>query len=119
MYDRGVLVNSNELAGELVEALGNKDAYVLRGHGIVTVGQTVQQAVVRAISVDSLADPAVQSVAAPQPLPAGDFSSLPDLGTTFNDDQMWRYQESDACGRRTALEDKYLRCLPAPSCGTG
>jgi ribulose-5-phosphate 4-epimerase/fuculose-1-phosphate aldolase len=93
-YGRSVLVNSPELGRELATALGDKPACVMRGHGIVTVGATVQQAVSRALALDALARLTLQAAVggtAPSPMPDSDIASLPDLGSSFNDEQLWRF----------------------------
>jgi ribulose-5-phosphate 4-epimerase/fuculose-1-phosphate aldolase len=102
-YERSVLVNSPELGAELAEALGDRPACVMRGHGIVTVGVSVQQAVSRAVAIDALARITLQASiggTAPEPMPAADIETLPDLGSSFNDEQLWRFNEAalDAAG---------------------
>jgi ribulose-5-phosphate 4-epimerase/fuculose-1-phosphate aldolase len=96
-YPRSVLVNSPALGRELADALGDKAACVMRGHGIVAVGATVEEAVSRALSIDALARMTLRSSInglAPSPLPAEDISTLPDLGASFNDTQLWRFHEA-------------------------
>jgi 3,4-dihydroxyphthalate decarboxylase len=96
-YPRSVLVNSAALGRELAEALGDKPACIMRGHGIVTVGTTVAEAVSRALSVDALARMTLWATVngrPPAPLPPEDISTLPDLGASFNDSQMWRFNEA-------------------------
>lgn len=96
-YERSVLINSLELGAELAQALGDKAACVMRGHGIVTVGSTVEQAVGRAIALDALARLTLQASVAgapPEPMPAADIATLPDLGSSFNDEQLWRFNEA-------------------------
>jgi ribulose-5-phosphate 4-epimerase/fuculose-1-phosphate aldolase len=94
VYPRGVLIRRRELGAEMVEAMGDKPVCVLRAHGIVTTGKTVEEAVVRALNIDSLArltlriGPAAHDV---PDLPADDIAELPDLGSGFNDGQVWRY----------------------------
>lgn len=96
-YPRSVLVNTPELGAELARALGDRPAAVLRGHGIVTVGATVEQAVSRALALDSLARMTLMAHGgggAPEPMAATDLAMLPDLGSSFNDDQLWRFNVS-------------------------
>lgn len=105
-YPRSVLVNSTTLGRELAEALGDKAACVMRGHGIVTVGATVAEAVSRALSIDALARMTLWATVngqAPDPLPPEDIGSLPDLGASFNDSQMWRYNEAALAAGGLAL----------------
>lgn len=93
VYPRGVLIRTPGLGQEVAAALGDAPACILRGHGIVTVGVTVQQAVVRALNVTALADItllASQRGGTPPPLAAADIAELPDLGSAFNDELVWR-----------------------------
>lgn len=56
VYPRAVLISDRELGGALAAAMGEADACLLRGHGVVAVGEDVQQATVRAIKLETLAD---------------------------------------------------------------
>lgn len=94
VYRRGVLIRRAELGREMVAAMGNKQVCVLRGHGITTAGATIEQAVGRALAINSLARMAcrVRSLGgAVTPLPADDLAELPDLGATFTDTLIWRH----------------------------
>lgn len=53
-YARSRLVSTWELGVELAETLGDKGACLLRGHGIVTVGATVGEAMLRALRLERL-----------------------------------------------------------------
>lgn len=92
VYPRGVLINRPELGKEVAAALGDKQACILRGHGIVTVGESVQQAVVRALNITALAKVTLLAgqYGTPPALPPQDIAELPDLGGTFNDEFVWR-----------------------------
>ncbi|WP_345650267.1 class II aldolase/adducin family protein [Streptomyces tremellae] len=92
VYPRGVLITRPGLGKELADALGDHPACVLRGHGIVATGETVQQAVVRALNLDALAKITLSASAhgVPPVLPDEDIAELPDLGGSFNDDLVWR-----------------------------
>ena len=93
-YPRGVLIRTPTLAGEMLAAMGSAQVCVLRGHGITVTGQTLEQAVVRALAVHRLAEVTVQLAglgAVPPELPAEDVAELPDLGSGFNDLTMWRH----------------------------
>jgi 3,4-dihydroxyphthalate decarboxylase len=97
VYPRGVLIRTPELAAEMVAAMGGRPACVLRGHGITVAGATIEQAVARALALDSLARMATSVVAlggTVQPLPDDDLALLPDLGQAFNDELMWRHHEA-------------------------
>jgi ribulose-5-phosphate 4-epimerase/fuculose-1-phosphate aldolase len=92
VYPRGVLINRPELGEAVAAALGDKPVCILRGHGIVTVGASVQQAVVRALNITALAKVTLLAgqQRTPPTLPPADFAELPDLGGTFNDEFVWR-----------------------------
>lgn len=96
VYERGVLINSDELGKEMVAAMAGRPVGVLRGHGLTTTGTSLEQAVARALAVDSLARMAcrvAQLGATPAALPDDDLAQLPDLGSAFNDDLLWRHHE--------------------------
>ena len=93
-YPRSVLVRRPDLGRELAAAMGAADACVLTGHGLVTVGATVAGAVLRALAVDSLARlslAVVQAGGAPAPIADADRAELPDLGSAFNEELLWRH----------------------------
>ncbi|WP_370326633.1 class II aldolase/adducin family protein [Euzebya sp.] len=93
VYPRSVLISRPELGEELAEAMGSRDVCVMRGHGIAVTGETVEQAVVRAINLDVLLDLTVKLVAlgvTPDAVPPTDLAELPDLGSAFNDQLVWR-----------------------------
>ncbi|MCW2835018.1 MAG: class aldolase/adducin family protein [Nocardioides sp.] len=95
LYSRSVLVNTPALGAEVAEVLGDSPACVMRGHGLVTVGRTVAEAVSRALSLNSLARMMLRSASAgrvPAALPAQDLAQLPDLGAGFNDAHLWRFE---------------------------
>jgi len=94
VYPRPVLITRAELASEMIEALGVSPVVVLRGHGIVTVGSTISEAVLRALHIDTLARIHLRvhnAGVAPKTLSERDLSELPDLGSGFNEDMLWRY----------------------------
>jgi 3,4-dihydroxyphthalate decarboxylase len=95
-YPRGVLIRRPELADEMLDAMGERPVCVLRGHGITTVGATVEQAVARALALDSLARMMCRVAALGGPivaLPKEDLAELPDLGAAFNEGLLWRLHE--------------------------
>lgn len=94
VYPRAVLINRPELGRDVARALGDKPACLLRGHGIVATGDSVEQAVVRALNLDALARITLQTAssgATPPELSREDIAELPDLGSRFNDVQVWRH----------------------------
>ena len=94
VFGRSVLIQTQELANDMVAAMRGRQICVLRGHGITTAGATVQQAVARALNLDSLARMACRIAAVgavPVSIPSLDLEALPDLGAAFNDDALWRH----------------------------
>jgi ribulose-5-phosphate 4-epimerase/fuculose-1-phosphate aldolase len=94
VYPRSVLIHRPELGRELAAALGDRNACVLFGHGLVTTGDTVASAMVRALQVDSLARLALTVVGAGGTLaavPEADRAELPDLGLDFTVGLLWRH----------------------------
>jgi ribulose-5-phosphate 4-epimerase/fuculose-1-phosphate aldolase len=95
VYRRGVLVRDRRLAAEMVEALGDRPVVVLRAHGLTSTGTSVQEAVLRAVSVDGIARLSLDIAKAGGhlvDLPARDLGELPDLGGSFNLDTAWRHE---------------------------
>ncbi len=94
VYPRGVLIRRGELARQMLAAMGDAPACVLRGHGVTTTGASVAEAVIRALNLESLARVvlgAAQAGGRPADLPEADVAELPDLGSTLNEDNIWRY----------------------------
>jgi ribulose-5-phosphate 4-epimerase/fuculose-1-phosphate aldolase len=94
VFGRSALIQTRELANDMVEAMRGRQICVLRGHGITTTGATVQQAVARALNLDSLARMACRIAAVgavPVSIPSLDLDALSDLGAAFNDDALWRH----------------------------
>lgn len=91
-YPHMGLINDDDAGWELATTLGSSQACVLRGHGLVSVGGSVAEAVVAARNVDVLARTALRLRALdrqPVDLDPHDLDHLPDLGTAFNVDQLW------------------------------
>jgi ribulose-5-phosphate 4-epimerase/fuculose-1-phosphate aldolase len=94
VYPRGVLIRRAELAAEMADAMGDSPACVLRGHGVTTTGATIAEAVIRTLNLEALARITLGVAAAggqPRDLPAEDLAELPDLGSTLNEQHLWRY----------------------------
>ncbi|MEV4603297.1 class II aldolase/adducin family protein [Amycolatopsis sp. NPDC049253] len=95
VYARGVLVRNRALAKEMVAAMAGRPVVLLRGHGLTSSGGSVQEAVLRALSVDTIARMALDVVSAGgrlADLPAEDLAELPDLGPAFNEGVAWRHE---------------------------
>jgi 3,4-dihydroxyphthalate decarboxylase len=94
LHPRSILISSEAAGDAMVESLGPSTAVVLYGHGVVTTGATVPEAVLRALHVDTLArmSLAVQRVGGvPTAIPEADRVELPDLGAGFNEITLWRH----------------------------
>ena len=97
VYPRGVLIRDRRLAQEMVDAMGDRPVVLLRAHGLTSAAQSVQQAVLQAISVDSICRMSLQVVSAGgtlADLPEDDIAELPDLGSSFNTGIAWRHELS-------------------------
>ncbi|WP_326566196.1 class II aldolase/adducin family protein [Amycolatopsis rhabdoformis] len=95
VYPRGVLVRNRVLAKEMVAAMAGRPVVLLRGHGLTSSGGSVQEAVLRALSVDTIARMALTVVGAGGQLvdlPPEDLAELPDLGPAFNEGVAWRHE---------------------------
>lgn len=94
VYERSVLVTRPELAKELMEAMGPKPVCIMKGHGVTVTGQTIEEATVRALNLNSLARVTLQlaqtGTAAPS-IPEEDIRELPELGSNFNNQWVWRH----------------------------
>jgi 3,4-dihydroxyphthalate decarboxylase len=94
VYPRSVLVQTPELGRAVAAAIGDSGACILRGHGIVTTGESVEQATLRALDLAELSRISTEVAllgTRPQALPDDDRKGLPDLGASFNDLSRWRH----------------------------
>ncbi|MEU8617550.1 class II aldolase/adducin family protein [Streptomyces sp. NPDC048623] len=95
VHPRGVLIRDRRLALEMVRALGERPAVLLRGHGLTSTGGSVPEAVLRAVSLDMLARLSLEITQAGgtlRDLPEEDLAELPDLGGSFHHDTAWRHE---------------------------
>jgi len=95
VHPRGVLIRNRELAAEMTASLGEAPAVLLRGHGLTSTGASVQEAVLRAVSIDGIARLSLEVVKAGGTLvdlPEEDLRELPDLGAAFFQDTAWRHE---------------------------
>jgi ribulose-5-phosphate 4-epimerase/fuculose-1-phosphate aldolase len=94
VYPRSVLVRTPELGRAVAAAVGDAGACILRGHGIVTTGESVEQATLRALDLAELSRISTEIAlrgGRPQVLSDDDRRELPDLGSSFNDLSRWRH----------------------------
>ena len=74
--------------------MGSADVCVLRGHGLVAVGESVEQATLRALDLAELSRISTEVAllgGVPEVLSEEDRRELPDLGSSFNDLSRWRH----------------------------
>lgn len=94
VYPRAVLIRRPDLAAEMLSIMQTSPVCLLRGHGLTATGESIPQAVVRALNVDKLARVCLEIArcgSKPRDLPSEDIAELPDLGTSFNDALVWRH----------------------------
>jgi ribulose-5-phosphate 4-epimerase/fuculose-1-phosphate aldolase len=99
VWPRAALVRTDALAGEMADALGDRPVVLLRGHGLVSVAggpveTAVPRAVLQALAVDTLARTTLavlQSGGTPRAIGGADLAELPDLGSGFTVETMWRH----------------------------
>lgn len=107
VYPRAVLINTFELGADLARTMGEARACILRGHGIVTSGVTLEEAVTTAVRLETLARVAVELRRLGSNLQAidqQDLDQLPDLGRSF-DRQVYRHLEAQLAAEERALEE--------------
>lgn len=95
VYPRAVLIRDRKLAGEMLQAMADRPVVLLRGHGLTSTGSGVAQAVLRAVSVDTIAALSLRIVSAGGvlvDLSEADLAELPDLGGAFNTATAWRHE---------------------------
>lgn len=95
VHPRAVLIRDRRLAAEMVASMGDRPVVVLRGHGLTAVGDSPAQAVLRAISVDTIARMSLTVTGAGGTLvdlPQQDMAELPDLGSGLNEATAWRHE---------------------------
>ncbi|MFT5540604.1 MAG: ribulose-5-phosphate 4-epimerase/fuculose-1-phosphate aldolase [Alphaproteobacteria bacterium] len=72
LYDRAVLIKNDALGQELATAMGRSRICLMRGHGITTVGASVEEATLASIKINELAEMNYQAYLLGQPRPISD-----------------------------------------------
>lgn len=101
-YGRSILISNDERGKEFAQAIGDKRVCLMRGHGITSVGQSVQEATVTAIKLNQLAEMNYQAslLGIPQPISDDDIRSFESIGhmtadggrrTTGHLTSVWRF----------------------------
>jgi len=102
-YGRSVLIANDERGREFAQAIGEKRACLMRGHGITTVGKSVQEATVTAIKLNELAEMNYRAslLGAPEPIPEEDLRAFSQMGGGgVHLISTWRYYSRLAGGKR-------------------
>jgi ribulose-5-phosphate 4-epimerase/fuculose-1-phosphate aldolase len=55
IYESSITLHSKDQVRDMMRAMGDRDICILRGHGVVVVGATVEDATVKAIKLNDLA----------------------------------------------------------------
>ena len=55
LYPRSVLIDSPELAADLIATMGDRDCCLMRGHGLTVIGPTVEAVTLLGIRLETLA----------------------------------------------------------------
>lgn len=63
VYPSSLTLHTKEQVHAMLEVMGESDVCVLRGHGVVVVGKTIEEATIRAVKLDHLAKMNLQAAA--------------------------------------------------------
>jgi ribulose-5-phosphate 4-epimerase/fuculose-1-phosphate aldolase len=63
IYPSSLTLHTKEQVHAMMEVMGNNDVCILRGHGVVVVGKSVEEVTIRAIKLDTLAMMNLQAAA--------------------------------------------------------
>lgn len=109
-YPRSILISNDERGKEFAQAIGNKRVCLMRGHGITSVGRSVQEATVTAIKLNQLAEMNYQAslLGTPEPIPDEDIKAFENIG------HMTRDQGRSSTGHQTSVWRFYSRLLGKP-----
>jgi len=75
-YGRSITISNDELGKDFTDAMGEKNACLMRGHGITTAGASVEEATVTAIKLNELAEMNYRAnlLGDPKPIPDEDLA---------------------------------------------
>src|SRR6185503_15774912 len=97
VFPRAVLVDTPELGGALFDAMREQSTCLMRGHGVTVVGSSVEQATIRALKLETLAEITWRLAAAgrtPEALPPeelGRFVAQPGGVVAGGEQWLWRH----------------------------
>jgi ribulose-5-phosphate 4-epimerase/fuculose-1-phosphate aldolase len=104
-YERSVLISDAHLGEDLATALGEKSVCLMRGHGITATGASIEEAALRAISLNELAEMNYRArlLGEPRPISADDLAAFAAMSRTPGEPDkpvrsnrtaaMWRYYQ--------------------------
>lgn len=101
VFESAALIDTRELAREMLAAMAGGQVCLLRGHGIVAAAPTVEEATVLAVNLETLFAVTVDLArlgAVPPALTDAELAALPDLGAVFNAGLAWRALVAEADG---------------------
>jgi L-fuculose-phosphate aldolase len=77
-YHRSITVSNNTLGEEFAGAVGEKQACLMRGHGITSVGSSVEEATLTAIKLNDLAEINYRAslLGKPEPIPPEEIEAI-------------------------------------------
>lgn len=93
VFQQAGLIDTPQLAREMVECMGESSVCLLYGHGITVAAETVESACVLAINLSVLLSVSLELAslgATPRELTEAELEHLPDLGPGFNDRLAWQ-----------------------------
>jgi L-fuculose-phosphate aldolase len=96
-YPRSITVSNEKLGEEFAQVMGSKQACLMRGHGITSVGPNVEEATLTAIKLNDAAVINYQAnlLGTPQPIPQEDIDIMVgksrDNGKSVHAGSNWRY----------------------------
>lgn len=96
-YPRSVTVSNDKLGEEFVQAMGDKPACLMRGHGITSVGPSIEEATLTAIKLNDVAEINYRAslLGEPQPISSEDIEAIVGLTrggkASVHAGSSWRY----------------------------
>jgi L-fuculose-phosphate aldolase len=96
-YPRSITVSNEKLGEEFAQAMGNKSACLMRGHGITSAGPSIEEATLTAIKLNDAAVINYQAalLGTPQAIPQEDIDVMVGkssrVGKSVHANSNWRY----------------------------
>jgi ribulose-5-phosphate 4-epimerase/fuculose-1-phosphate aldolase len=77
-YRRSITVSNEKLGEEFAQAMGNKQACLMRGHGITTAAESIEEATLTAIKLNEVAEINYRAnlLGTPEPIPQEDIDIM-------------------------------------------